>query len=372
MRYCSRITDRSRSGVKMEVQADMTRALKTFRKVPRYGHAVGRIMVREAALLDWQRTERLVGSDYDDCLEVLRETSFGPYMEDATVSDEIERGLQRFLVDEYDFIDEICRGSNVAEFLHVKYDFHNLRVILKRKYFDGSAERMLSELGQLDVDAMAESADRRQYGELPVYWENLIERLKGELEEGAEDPGFIDTIIDRSYLERRLELARAEKTRFLVNYARAAIDVANLGVILRGREFGKDREYYQQALAEGGRLDKSRLVDLSGDPFDRMAGKLLSTQYGDMLEEALKSEEKGVRLTSLDRHSDEYLLEKLGTLGRIRVGPERIVRYMLTRENEVVLLRILLMGKLHKLSAAAIEERICAICTPFSREGRER
>lgn len=342
----------------MDVEPDMARAMKTFRKVPRYGHAVGRIMVHEAALLDWQRIVRLLESGFSECLEILRETEYGPYLEDAVVSGDVEEGLQRFLVGQYSFLDDICAGTYVARFLHLKYDFHNLKVIFKEKYFGDSTEDMLWVLGSLDVEVLEAAINSGQVGHLPRYWDGVVEEVRAAVEADEEDPGTVDAVADRLYLERRLELARMEKSRFLISHARAAIDVANLRILLRGRRLDKEQGYYRLALANGGRLERIMLLDLSGDAHERLAARLISTRYGRMLEEVLHTEDKEVRLTSLDRHSDEYLLEKLGAMDRIRVGPERIVRYILTRENEVVLIRIILQGKLHRLTPAAIEEVI--------------
>lgn len=341
----------------MDVEPDMARAMKTFRKVPRYGHAVGRIMVHEAALLDWQRIVRMLESGFSECLEILRETEYGPYLEDALVSSDIEDGLQRFLVEQYAFLDDICAGTQVARFLHLKYDFHNLKVIFKQKYFGDSSGRMFSDLGGLDVAVLEQAIKGGQVGHLTRYWDTVVEEVGAAVAE-EEDPGTVDAVADRLYQERRLAVARMEKSRFLISYARASVDVVNLKVLLRGRRLDKDREYYGMALADGGRLDLSLLLDLSGDSYERLAARLVSTRYGRMLEQVIHTEDREVRLTSLDRYSDEYLLEKLGAMDRIRVGPERIVRYILTRENEVVLIRILLQGKLHRLTPEAIEQVI--------------
>ncbi|MCG2795896.1 MAG: V-type ATPase subunit, partial [Actinomycetia bacterium] len=296
----------------MDVEPDMARAMKTFRKVPRYGHAVGRIMVHEAALLDWQRIVRLLESGFSECLEILRETEYGPYLEDAVVSEDVEEGLQRFLVGQYSFLDDICAGTYVARFLHLKYDFHNLKVIFKEKCFGDSTEDMLSVLGSLDVEVLEAAINSGQVGHLPRYWDGVVEEVRAAVEADEEDPGTVDAVADQLYLERRLELARMEKSRFLISYARAAIDVANLRILLRGRRLDKEQGYYRLALANGGRLERIMLLDLSGDAHERLVARLISTRYGRMLEEVLHTEDKEVRLTSLDRHSDEYLLEKLG------------------------------------------------------------
>ena len=344
----------------MDVEPDMAKAMKSFMRVPRYGQAVGRVMVREARVLNWQRIERVIEADYEGAVNVLLETDFGPYLERAGVAREIEEGLRDFLRDQYAFLDQVCAGTRVAEFMHLKYDFHNMKVLLKQMFFGASEDKMLSGLGSIDTGRMAGSLEQKRSGNLPPYWEDLLERLKGRVAKGG-GPQKVDTLADREFLERRLWIARAEKSKFLVDFSRAAIDVANLRLLLRARELDKSASYFEEALAEGGRLPRRDMLDLAGQPTDRLSARLLVGRYGRMLEAVFGGDEKRVRLTSLDRDSDEYLLEKIARMKRISIGPERIVSYMIKRENEATLLRIILMGKLHGLSARAIEKRVSPI-----------
>ena len=350
----------------MDIEPEMTRAMKTFRRVARYGTAVGRIMVREAGLFNWQRVERLIEADFHDALRILLETRYGKYLEGVTVSKEIEDGLQRFMADEYRFLDEVCAGTLVAEFMHAKYDFHNLKVALKRLYFGGEEEEMISRLGSIDPGDLELSVEKQRSGFLPGYMERAIERTRASRERLGDDPQILDTAIERLFLERRLELARREKSRFLVSFARAAIDVVNLKLLLRGRGVGKGRDYFVEALCEGGRLGKTLLLELAGESPERLNAKLLATQYGRMLDKVLEAGEGSAGLSSLDRASDEFLVEKLGSSRRIAVGPERIVTYMMALENEVAVLRIVLMGKLHGVSSVTLEARLSPV---YSRGG---
>lgn len=351
----------------MDIEPEMTRAMKTFRRVTRYGTAVGRIMVREAGLFNWQRVERLIEADYHDALRILLETRYGRYLEGVTVSKGIEDGLQRFMADEYRFLDEVCAGTFVAEFMHAKYDFHNLKVALKRLYFGGGEEEMISRLGSIDSGELERSVEKHRSGYLPGYIERAIERTRAAMERWGDDPQMLDTVIDRLFLERRLELTRLEKSRFLVSFARAAIDVANLKLLLRGRSVDKGRDYFMEALCEGGQLGKTRLIELAGESAERLTARLLATRYGRMLDKVLEAGEGSAGLTSLDRASEEFLVEKLDSSRRMAVGPERIVRYMMALENEVAMLRIVLMGKLHGLSSATIEARLSPV---YSRGGQ--
>lgn len=315
-------------------------------------------MVHEGTLLNRQQVERIIESEYAGAINVALETVYGPYLEKARFANEIEDGLERFLADEYRFLDEATPGTLVAEFVHLKYDYHNARVVLKRHYFgDSDAEVVLSSLGTVPVDDLHEAMEHRVQG-LPAHLQELMENVRKAVESGSADPQRVDTIVDRMFLERRLCIATVERSNLLVDFSRAAIDVANLHVLLRGHVLEKGRDYYREALSEGGRLSKTLMLDLSGQPFDAASRKLLDSAYGRMLGDVLARGDERVRLTSLDRATDECLLEQVDRFSSVSVGPERIVRFMLTRENEVAMLRIIFMGKLHGLSPAVIEERL--------------
>lgn len=342
----------------MDVEPDMVRATKTFRKVPRYGTASGRVMVREAGLINWQRLERLIDADYGEALRILNETSYGPYLEGAEVASDLEDGFARYLADEYRFIDEVCKGTFVAEFLRCRYDFHNIKVVFKEQYFGGAAEAVVPGLGNLDVDAVRRSVEKREAGHLPAFWESVIAHMKSAMEAGERDPQFVDMTADRLYLEHRLDLAKADGSRPLVNFSRAEIDAANIRVLLRGKALGKGADYFKPAFAEGGRLGRNRLAALAGESSERIMADLEGSPYGRIIAGAAGADEKGERFISLDKAYGGFLLEKIGSAARVAVGPERIVRYMLSRESDIETLRIVLMGKLHGLGSADIARRL--------------
>jgi len=330
-----------------------------FSKASRYGYAVGRVMVNEASFVTWNQVQRLIESDYDDALTVSVETVYGPYLEGSSVPQDIQSGLAGFLADQYRFLDEICAGTHVAEFMHLKYDFHNMKVILKWHYFGELKDgKPVIELGAVATEALQEAVEERQANRLPGYLKDVIGSVTSRLEREEADPQLLDTILDRAFLERRLAVAEKEGSRLMVDFCRAAVDVANLNVTLRGKRLGKEREFYGEALAEGGRLLKKDLLELSDEPFSVVADRLLGSRYGSMLSAVLERGDETVRLTTLDRASDEYILDKVRGFSRVSVGPERIVRYMLARENEVLMLKIIFMGKLHSLTPEVIEARL--------------
>lgn len=338
----------------------MGRFPRSFSKAGRYGQAVGRIMVHESTLLNRQQVERMVDSLYRDALAVSLETLYGPYIQGSTTAHEIESGLMRCLADEYAFMDEICSGTLVAEFMHLKYDYHNLRAMLKIRYFgDSAGDELFSDLGSTDLESLRALVERGAAQGVPERLCRLVGKVTGA--EGVDtDPQVVDTIVDRAFLEDRLALARMERSRLLVAFCKAAIDVANLRLLLRGMNLDKPPLFYEAALASGGRLERTKLIEFSAASFEEVSEKLLDSEYGRMLSDVLVRGADRARLTSLDRATDEYLLERIRGMSVVSMGPERIIRYMLTRESEVAVLRVIFMGKLHYLSSEVIAARLPA------------
>ncbi|MBU1669714.1 MAG: V-type ATPase subunit [Actinobacteria bacterium] len=337
----------------------MKRSLTLFSQGSTYGHAVGRIMVHEAGLLNMQQVYRMIESDYAEALAVASETVYGPYLEGAATQVEVEEGLMRFLANQYQFIDRVTQGTPVSEFLHLKYDFHNLKVVLRRKYFGGTeGEELLSGLGSVTVDSIEGLLEGEGRVEVPGYVREAAERVSEAMEQGEPDPQRIDTIVDRAFLEQRLAVAEETGSELLVDFCRASIDLANILILVRGRKLDKGPEYYEEALAEGGELKRQRLFKLEGETVEAVAAAMPGSRYARMLAGMLEYGDEATRLTSFDRASDEFLLEELRKFSTVSVGPERVVRYMLARENEVAMLRVIFVGKLNALTPEVIESRL--------------
>lgn len=337
----------------------LTKIDRSYNRVNKYGSAVGRVMVRESTLLSRHEVERMLYPDFGEALGVALDTAYGPYLEHASVSADVESGLERFLEEQYGFLEEACAGTLIARFVRMKYDYHNLRVLVKQLFLHGEGqEPLFSKLGSVSLEVLEQAVNGVGSPDLPPDLRKAVERVREAERRGETDSQVFDSIVDRAFYEGRLLAAREEGGGLLEDYCRRAVDVANLMVMLRGLRLEKDASFYEVALADGGEFPRPELLSLAGRPFSEVAARFLNSRYGVMIGQALQEGEAGVRLTSLDRVTDDYLMEKVAGFSRVSVGPERIVRYMLTRETEVAMLRIIFVGKLNSLSPAVIETRL--------------
>ena len=328
-------------------------AIKPFREVLRYGHAVGRVRAQEMNLLMPHHLGRLIEADYQEALHILGEVEMGDYLEGATTAREVDDGLTAYLHDVYEFLREaLPQDSVLYEFFLCRYDFHNLKVLLKAKREGIPEDALLPRMGRIDVETLRKGVENP--AELPSPYREVVM----ELAEGEPSPQVMESIIDSHFLRYRLSLAQREGSDLLVEFARTCIDFANLKNLLRSRRLGKAREEFQETLVEGGHIPPSYLLELYGDSEEMMLRKLEQTRYSSRLLEIMEAEEERMGLSEFDRRSDDYIMDMLRASRRISVGVEPVFSFIRARENEVTMVRMILMAKLHNLAPEAIEKML--------------
>jgi V/A-type H+-transporting ATPase subunit C len=328
-------------------------AIKPFHETLRYGHAVGRIRAQEMKLLMPHHVTRLIEADFQEALHILDEVEMGDYLAGASTAREVDDGLINYLHDVYEFLREALPADSVLfEFFHCRYDFHNLKVLLKAKLEGTGEEALLPRLGRMEIEVLRRGVENPL--ELPSPYKEVVV----EVVEGEPSPQEAETIIDRHYLRYRLYLARREGSDFLVEFARTCIDLANLKALLRARQLGKEREAVQRSMVEGGYIPLSHLLDLYGDTDELMMRKLEQTRYSSRLLELLGEGEEKPSLSEFDRRSDDFIMDMVRASRRISVGVEPVFAFVRARENEVTMVRMILMAKLHNLAPEAIEKML--------------
>ncbi len=328
--------------------------LVVTREPAKYGYAVGRVKVREMDLLNRQRLGRLIEADFEEALHILEEVDYGDYLKAARVASDVDAGLILFLRDLYSFLGEIApAGSHIGEFLLDRYDFHNLKVLLKQRCCGAGKEGLLLDLGSLEPAILEASLENpsKLPGQMagPVLEVFTLPQVTSEA---------VDSVVDRHFFEHRLALAREEHSRFMEQFARTSLDLANTKILLRAKNAGKDTAFLLRALAEGGYLAKAWLVSLITQPAEEMLRTLGRSRYAAALLQFLEVEDDQIRLTEYDKRADDLLMAELHRALHIAVGVEPILGYVRGRENDVAVLRIILMGKLHNLSPEDIERHV--------------
>lgn len=323
----------------------------------KYGYGVGRVKVLETRLLNVQRLERLVeAADFSQAVHILGETEYGHVLEGAETSDEVEKALDDYMVQVYKFLREANLGENWLSFFLLRYDMHNLRVILK-SHFLGEEVDVFFPPGWLDIELAKEAVSFDQLQRLPAPY-NRTAKHASEKYEATKLGQMIDIVIDQEMFEELYRLALAEKRRFLKEFVMISIDIANLKTFLRSKILGKRLDFVAESLIEHGTLPKQLFLALFPDSWEGIIGRFRATRYANLFVEGWREAMERGSLNHFDAVADNFLLNLAKHGKRVSLGPEPVFGYTLAKENEIKIIRIILIGKLAGLSKKVLKERM--------------
>ncbi|MDI6689830.1 MAG: V-type ATP synthase subunit C [Actinomycetota bacterium] len=331
--------------------------LKAFIDPIKYGVATGRIKVLENKLFSRHRVERLVeADDFSDQLRILAETDYGGFFENVRTIDDIEEALHKYLAKVYDFLDELTRERNIISFFRLRYDFHNLKVILKTKYKQETREHIWSHLGLLDVPRARDLIEQGMVDELPEVYRQAVKEAMHRFEE-ERDSQQIDIVLDGELYKLLHGLAVSQRNDFLQDLVKIFIDLGNIKTFLRAKNLGRKKDFISQALFDNGSIDREIFIALYEEPLDSLLERLKNTPHAELLR-AVFREEKKVDLSTFDKLVDNFVLNHAKKAKYVPVGLEPIVGYILAKESEVNMVRVILTGRLNNVPRDKIRERI--------------
>jgi len=322
----------------------------------KYGYAVGRIKVRETKMLGANRLERLVNAgDFGDQKRILAETDYGSFFQEAVTPEDVEKSLGDYLAVLYEFLEEIYPEKQILFYFRSRYDFHNLKVLLKAKYGEKTGEQIWSELGTLEPESIKKGIEEGELEGIAEPYKSALEEAMSRFEE-SKDYQQIDMILDKALYELLYMIAKKQKNKFFIDYVRSSIDLVNLKVFMRAKNLNKEQEFVEDALLERGFVSKEKLTLLYSESSDIFVKELKETPYATMVRDSVRGQK--FDLDVFDRKEDDFLVRYIKIAKYIPVGLEPLISYIMAKENEVKTLRIILIGKLSGLSAQTIKERV--------------
>jgi len=319
----------------------------------KYIYSVARTRVLETRLLDRAVLERMVEAESaEEVFRILNETAYSETLGLARDPSQFEEVLSAELRKTYEYVRGFSPDPAVLDVLSLRYDLHNLKVLLKEKYTGKEAAAgAFAGGGSLDIKKARSAVLSGELRSLPEDYARIASAAAAAVEETG-DPQMIDLVVDGETFRLGLEIARSSGFDLLVEIWTVFIDVTNIKTLIRVNKLGKDRAFLKRCLIPGGSLKSERLLTLHGEPPSVVAEALRFTRYWRFAEGGLG---EGFRF---ERMADNFVMGLLRTSKRKAFGPEPVIAYVLAKETEIRNLRIILTGKINGLPNEAIRERL--------------
>ena len=326
--------------------------------VMKFTQAVSRIWVLETKLLDKPKVERMIEApSASDVLRILNETEYSNVSANIKRPEDYEEILTAELKRVYDLVYEISPVKEVVKIMSLKYDYHNVKVLLKGKVLGKDFSSMLIKLGNIDLQEIKRKIDGDNFKSLNGTLGRGVQEAMKVFEE-TKDPQKIDIIIDKYMYKELVEIKNSLNYKFIDNLVKAMIDSTNIRTLLRIKKQNKGREFASEVIVDGGAIDSSKLVALLNESPENIMSKLQSTIYSDLVKEGFEGYIETGSASLLEKLSDNYIMDLMKDSKLVTFGPEKILSYIYAKETEIKIIRIIMVGKLNNIAEEVIRERL--------------
>jgi V/A-type H+-transporting ATPase subunit C len=225
-----------------------------------FTQAVARLRVLEKRLLSKVKIERMIDSaSADDVLKILQETEYASLMGNVKRAEDYNILLKDELNRVYSLMYEVSPYPSIIDIMSLKYDYHNIKVMLKGRALDKDFSHMLIPVGTVNIEELKFYMTTMEYKKLdPKMMEAIIEAEKVYQE--LNDPQKIDIILDRYMYVDMLTKAKDSMIDFIIDYVKRIIDFSNLKSIIRLKKQQKDVNFFNEVILSGGDITSDVLL----------------------------------------------------------------------------------------------------------------
>ncbi|MFA5240220.1 MAG: V-type ATPase subunit [Phycisphaerae bacterium] len=233
-------------------------------------------------------------------------------------------------------------------------DFANLRLAVRRAVTKKPIGADYSGDGNFPPEQFTEVFESEKYEMLSGYMAEAAERAI-LLYYNDKDIRAIDYAIDAAQTEFNLATASELGSEFLLGLVRIQADLANIRTMLR---LTITKAQQQNVFLTGGYVGRDQLIrglDTSGDG---LAALFFATPYFEIVQAGAAYAAAEKSFLKLEQQCDEYLNGYLGTAMAITAGVQPLIAYLLAKENEIRMVRLVLTAKKNHLNPKLILDRI--------------
>lgn len=314
----------------------------------RYAYSVARVRVAELNMLTKSRLERMLDSDkVSGVVRVLHEAG---YPENNNYEDMLREETAKL----YNYLKEISPEPSIFDIFAYRYDSHNIKVLLKAELSGAETEGLLADNGVVDKNALSILVRERDLGKLqPEFKKAITDSL--DTYARTKDPQIIDILVDGAYFKLYLRMASAAGSKFLVELAAKIIDIANISAFTRVKSKMEDLDLLSKVLIPGGEIKTKEYLDSFSKDIEAFRDVLKGTGYGELLD--ILTDSTG-SVTEFEKACDNHVMEFVRKFRHKAFGVEPLIGYMLGKETDIKNARIILVGKINRMSNDIIRERL--------------
>lgn len=324
----------------------------------RYTYAVARINALSVKLLDREFASRMPAAEPEEILGLLGGTALADSFGDVASPHEIEKGLSNELRKTYDLLEEICPDKESIRLFRYRFDFHNLKAMLKSRITGIPYADSLIDIGTYDMEAIAAAVSEDAYRFTPAHLADAALEATAEYE-ATERLDSISYVCDRSMWRLVMERARKSHNKIVIELFREYINLANIKTFFRVKEFADDPKVFERYFIPGGSYEVDLFLDHMKEELGLFLDHLAATRYEHhIVSEGLRTWPEDKSFWRLEIAFDNFLLYHFHQMRHQIFSIAPLIYYLLRKVAETKLIRTVIRCKLIGMPSSKIEERL--------------
>lgn len=332
-----------------------------------FAQSVAWMRVLENQLLNENEMERMIlAKDAKDAYRILNETDYSTHTGDIENVESFEEVINSGLHDAKVLINKIAPQKWAFNILWYRYDFHNMKVLLKAKHSEKTYDdvsNLLFTFGAVPVEALKKyifEGEEVSFGlseEDEHYLKESIKLANTDYLK-TDDPQMIDIVLDKRFCKIANQLAEKTGNAFLIKLTKKYIDLKNIELFVRLKIQKREEELLEKGFVSRGYVEKYRFVDAFRKDINDFAESLKHTDYGTIIRDAVKGYEDNKSFVKLDKLSYDHLTDYIQQAKRIAIGPEPVFAYFWAKKNNALIIRSIMVAKLNDIDPEDIRNMI--------------
>ena len=324
----------------------------------KYLYSVTRVRALETKLLDKAKIERMIeAKNADEIIKILNETEYGSSISEMKDIEDYESVLSKELSKTYELLREISPVPELTNLFTLRYDIQNLKTLLKSSYLDEENDGLLSDIGTISSQHLKKMVKEKDFSDLDPIIRECVEQVIGEFTVNP-DPQLIDVTLDKCLYNLMYKIAKDNKSSFLMDYISTQIDLINIKSLIRVKAMGYGRDFLKKVILLNGKLDYAFFNDIFDESMETLSDRLAFKDYGKVVGEGISNYIKTKSLTKFEKLSDDFIFELAKKGKYVAFGIEPLIGYLMAKENEVKIIRMIMVGKINEIPNELIRERL--------------
>lgn len=323
-----------------------------------YAYASARIRAKEPKLLGAGHFDRMLDASHaEEAYKLLAEAEYGIGSSSTTGIFAFEELLAEEMKKCYSLLLEIAPQAEVIKAFQRRYDFFNIKVILKAEFSGQEIPPILMDTGTISKEAIVRMIRERDCSELTQIMCEAVGQTR-DIFSRMHDPQAVDLILDRASYEQLATDLKGIDSEYLHNIAQITTDITNIKMFIRARTLNKAWDFIKKLLLEDGTIPEEVFFKNSDKPVDSFVEEIRYSRYGDTVYRGWEQFRIKRNSSAIEKKLDDYLMEFIRRAKMVTMGVEPLIAYLFAKEAEIRNVRIIMTGRINKLPVELIRERL--------------